>query len=550
MRLSEEHTYKVRLHHQDLGDLGEARLTFGGERSVTADIGLLSRNAALEAHESLEFVSAKSEDGRTFTLCDCTVHGFAIYAVYLICGDVTANCFQQIDVRYSDISEWFLHKQRIEGNVGEQLKWTAMAQQFSVEIAEDTRQFVLSSNYVSSRDQIGEDHILHEHIEFSFQPRQGEFRLEDISTKTRELGALLSLLIAYPISLISVTVSTEPDRFYWVYFATFKPLARKDTQDFAYQCFLQKHVLDGRWELILQNYYQNAKRRKLWVRLAGMQRYEGFWEFRLLGYVSLLDKYVSRRASNASFPGKPDEFEAELRKVSPELDTTTMKAIVAAARRIWPYQDSTFAEKYAYSVEQTDNDVIKFIDITENDFKLIKKIRDRIAHGEEPGIADGEFTRITHIVGKITLLLTYWSLIDLGLIVDDFLKALNTTRSKMRFAAAFNEQHLARVTNPKIFLRASEKQFQILLSRKDLHAFPCFIKDQAGEVEISEPYSGVWRAWHMTPARNSAMTSYHDIFQVDEGVVEFEQTVYVECNAESMKLHTVCLFDKSKLAPV
>jgi hypothetical protein len=71
-----------------------------------------------------------------------------------------------------------------------------------------------------------------------------------------------------------------------------------------------------------------------------------------------------------------------------------------------------------------------------------------------------------------------------------------------------------------------------------------------GEVEISEHYSGVWRAWHMTPARNSAMTSLHEIFQVDEGVVRLEPTLYVDCNAESMKLHTACLFEKSKLTPV
>ena len=32
------------------------------------------------------------------------------------------------------------------------------------------------------------------------------------------------------------------------------------------------------------------------VRLADMQRYDGFWEYRALGYVSLLDKYVSQRS--------------------------------------------------------------------------------------------------------------------------------------------------------------------------------------------------------------------------------------------------------------
>jgi len=43
MKFSEEHNYKVKLHHRDLGDLGEAQLKFGGEWGVVATgMGLLS----------------------------------------------------------------------------------------------------------------------------------------------------------------------------------------------------------------------------------------------------------------------------------------------------------------------------------------------------------------------------------------------------------------------------------------------------------------------------------------------------------------------------
>jgi hypothetical protein len=38
MKFSEEQSHKVKLHLRDLGDMGEARLRFGGERGVVARI--------------------------------------------------------------------------------------------------------------------------------------------------------------------------------------------------------------------------------------------------------------------------------------------------------------------------------------------------------------------------------------------------------------------------------------------------------------------------------------------------------------------------------
>jgi hypothetical protein len=64
---------------------------------------------------------------------------------------VTENRLLQIDVRFSDISEWFLRPERVEGTVGEQLTWTRRSEHFSAEIIEGARRFTLSSKGVGSR---------------------------------------------------------------------------------------------------------------------------------------------------------------------------------------------------------------------------------------------------------------------------------------------------------------------------------------------------------------------------------------------------------------
>ena len=71
------------------------------------------------------------------------------------------------------------------------------------------------------------------------------------------------------------------------YFQSFEQRPRDLSGDFWLQCFLRKEVLDGRWPAVLERYFRDHERRDLWRRLVGMWRYEGYWEYKLVGFVSL-----------------------------------------------------------------------------------------------------------------------------------------------------------------------------------------------------------------------------------------------------------------------
>jgi hypothetical protein len=549
MNFSEEHNYKVKLHHRDLGDLGEAKLKFGGEWGVVAIVGLLSVVPRLDASRPLPFVSATTEDGHAFTLCDCRIHGFSLIPAFLVYGNVTENRFLQIDVRYSDISEWFLRPERVEGTVGEQLTWTRRSQHFSAEVTEGVRRFTLSSKSVGSRERVGEDLVLHEHVVFSFDSSDG-FSLKEVRDKAIGLGALLSLLIAYPISIISVEVYTKPDCAHPMYFATFKELRRDNTREFSIQCLLQKPRLDGQWPSILNNYYRDRERRDLWVRLAGMQRYEGFWDFRLLGYVGLLDRCVAQRTrahrgGSSSPTYKIKKLAAALCRLTPALDAPVVRNIVTLAHRIFGDRDPSFADRYAYAMDDTASDVRAVINLASEDFELIKDVRDKIAHGEPPEVLDSDFTRINIIVGKTALLLMYWTLNDLGISKQDFLGAMNATHNRLYLGASVDRKSLARATGTALFFNVSTDKFERLASRKDLLFDACFIEGPSGEIELSEEYTARWKDRNRTPASGAAQ--WHVIFEVEREAVQYQGTVYVESGDRSLKLSSVCIFDKSKL---
>lgn len=515
-------------------------------------MGLLATVPRLDPNSPLDFVSATTEDGDAFTLCECRIHGFSLIATFLVHGSITENRFLQFDVRYSDISEWFLRPERVDGTVGEQLTWTRRSEHFSAAVTEDTRRFTLSTKCVGSRERVGEDLILHEHVEFSFESSNSGFSLKEVRDKATGLCALLSLLIAYPISIVAVDVYTKAARSHSLYFGTFKQLQRDNTRDFPIQCLLQKPRLDGQWPSILENYYQDRERRDLWVRLAGMQRYEGFWDFRLLGYVGLLDRCVAQRTQahpgGSSSPSqKVKKLAAKLCRLTPALDTPVVKEIVALAQRIFGHRDPSFTDRYAYAMEETDREVRAVIDLTNEDFELIKDVRDKIAHGEPPELPDSDFTNVHTIVSKIALLLTYWTLHDLGISKAEFLGAMNATHNRMYLGASVDRKSLARATGTAAFFNVSAEKFERLASRKDLRFDACFIEGPAGEIEPSAEYRARWQDWRTNPTHPGGFSTWEVIFEVESAAVKHYGTVYVESGAKTLELSSVCIFNKSKL---
>jgi hypothetical protein len=287
--------------------------------------------------------------------------------------------------------------------------------------------------------------------------------------------------------------------------------------------------------------------------LAGMQRYEGFWDFRLVGYVALLDRYVVRRAQTrpdgptAPSPQKIKDFGVALYELSPKLDNAALNAIVGLAKRIFVSSSPSFPDQYAYAMDATDSDVRAVVNLTDEDFDLIKEVRDRIAHGEPPEVPDNEFTRISTTIGRIALLLTYWTFHDLGISKSEFLSAMNATHNLLYLGASVDRKSLARATGTAPFFNVSAEKFELLTSRKNLRFDACFIEGPTGEIELSEEYTARWRSWHKNPARESGVIRWETIFDVAKDAVKHYGSVYIESGSQSMELSSVCIFNKSKL---
>ncbi|RKF36724.1 HEPN domain-containing protein [Paraburkholderia fungorum] len=427
----EEQTHTGTFHLEESGESHEGVLSFGGGHWARLNF----KNGApriLSEGERIEQIILHTETGQSYTLCKCQLSGSVLYADYVFEADIGTPEFDQITVRFHEISEWFLRWQRINGSVGDQLTWTNISKPISVSVVTDDERFTLTSAYRGSIRTSGEKREIHEHVDFSFATGGKKFCLQDLKSKTHELSCLLSILVAYPTTISHVRIPYGDGHQCKVHFVTSaRPERNLEDSGFWTNFFIQKSQLDDRWQTIFDHYYRSQYRKVCWVRVAGMQQYEGFWEYEALGYVTLLDKYVSIRSKGATKPApvppaatKLAEFRLLAGKSMPSVDEVQLDKLVELASRAFASTPFAFAEKYELAIKETDSDVVKIIALSATDFHQIKKIRDAIAHGDDPGLKEGDYTKVSDIVAKIKLLLTYWALLDFGLTTTDFLQYL------------------------------------------------------------------------------------------------------------------------------
>lgn len=552
MDFSEEQSHRGTFTHPGRGKLGEGQLIFGGGRAISATLSLESLRLGLDK-APLDFVHFTSDDNRVFTLFKCTVHAMFMQAQFIVVGHIHTGTFSRFDVRYSEVSEWFFEWQRLDGRIGDKLIWINRPTEIAVEVGGKQR-FKLSSLFVGSTDRVGEDTTVHEHVEFSFDALSDGFTIDQLRVRSVELGALLSLITGFAVTVIGVEVMAEPGRLLPAYFGTFKRVPRSDDGDITNRCFFQKHWLDKQWASILERYFREVDREDTWVRLAGMQRYEGFWEFRMFGYVSLLDEFAARRASTPAggmlppSQRKRTKLAKRLTRITPEIGRDRIAQIMRDVTEVFAHRDPTFEDQFVSAMNATDVRIRQVISLTDAHFEWIKTVRDRIAHGKSPGLKGDDFTQMSVVVNKVSLLMTYWTLSDLGVLPDEFLTALSRTASPIGLGASIDRKALARAAKTAQFFLVSAEQFEQLAGLKALRDSVCLIEGPEGELEFSQQYAAKRRAYFEDrTATRTAVTPWATIFGVEEGAVRYVPVVYIESGERTLELDSVALFDRSRL---
>ncbi|WP_202368417.1 HEPN domain-containing protein [Pseudomonas sp. MWU318] len=538
---SKKYEYDVEIYLDGYGTLGSGTLHFGGGVFPHVNLDAFGQFIRPDGEPHLK---AKTKGGEKFTLTNCTYQDYTIHSDLIVCGDIASGS-SEIIVKYADISDWFMCDQYVKGNLGENLNWTTPPPQILANIESENYSFSLRSEIYSSLTKHREERTIHEHVNFVFTRSDGEFSLSEIKNKPLELSSLLSIFIAYPISISSIWVKGSSGYPVPLYYPTFKKADRDfDENVFWRNALISRSTLDGCWQSILEKYYNSKFRKVQWSRLSGMQRHEGFWEYKVLGYVSLLDSYTSRLTKEDGI--KPTNKKAEkidvllgaLDSIKHPLTPEQLAEVRSLIESALPKQRTlSFTEKYNYLIDNTDTDIIKIINLSNEDFKLIKQVRDIIAHGDAVDLIEYPYERIHSTTQKLTLLLTYHATVDFGIATGDFIQSLYNTINILSYNKGLDLVHLRRTIEPDSFLKVSPSLFDKITSAASFNIYACFAKSPNGVLEYSEKYSRIHKEW--LNQKNSGRYSFEDIFGVAKERIKNFGTAYLECGEKIKELYGV-----------
>lgn len=542
-------TLRVKLSHPNVGDIGDGSITFGYgclAHFVLEDFG---HEISLSEDQLVAGLLAVAENGTHLSLFNCECRGCTLYPEFVITSDIKVVEFQSFEVRYSDVSEWFFRQMSIDATLGKQLDWRTVPAPLVAEVSLPDHHFKVESFYVSTLEGQGEDRNLHQHFEFRFTAIQGCFSFGEIRQRALQLSNLLSILLAHPCPIVSVDVTADGMQSARLYYGIHKSLPSgeqpKDDRDrvTSHAFLTQKSDIDDCWNDVVNKFFRSNYRHVVWSRLAGMQNYEGFWEYRVLAYVTLLDSYVSQ-AFKKGPPTPPtkklENFESKLGAIQPRLSETQLAYAIEAASEVFSV-NNTFESKFRQLLSKLDSDVLKIINLSSADFKLIKGLRDGVAHGLQPSFIGSNITPVLVITNRIVLLLTHLFFLDVGLGRDVLLKGLARSVNKLRLESKIDQVHLDRVLKLGVFFQISPQTLLTIQQRPRKLYLPCIVRNLSGVISYSLSYSE--NILIAMEARNG--DQFHELLGLPKEAVTHIGRAYFEDDTQIELVYGVVMIDLS-----
>ncbi|EIY5375594.1 hypothetical protein ML096_004294 [Klebsiella variicola] len=219
------------------------------------------------------------------------------------------------------------------------------------------------------------------------------------------------------------------------------------------------------WQVMINNFFSEINTiefKEIWTRFVSLYSYQGYWEFKVLGYASILDVYSQKLVDERKEIKIPKK---KMRLLKMELiSSLTEKAqllginepeyhqiINSFCSHINGFRNTltpTFKERYLHALKIIDPHFISVINFTEKDFSIIKEIRDSAAHGKPVKINNGEhkgnfnINETLTLVNKLVILLSCLAFKKLGIDEKRFAKMIVHSHNKIKINADLNELKL------------------------------------------------------------------------------------------------------------
>jgi len=503
----------------------------------------------------------------TYQLLDCEVLDNVIIPRLLIRGKKRRTKFKKVNLLIQGLSQWMDTDGKFKLSENKIIK-TRESKIFNAEMAVGERRFSLSNEHWCETKRVGENNSqIHEYTPLTIEAKNFSWSTEELLKIISDTRTFFTLLIGHSIGLEYVLDASDNNSINSIYFLNATRSTGKEI--LQRECFVESSQLfyKERWQEILQGYFsiENDRYRKLWSRISGMLSYEGFWEYRILAYVSLVDRYVSLYAENEERSLPERQFKKHRRAARSTLESIKSKCEIKDENERKVFDDvinsmckqigdniqntsiASFNEKFDLALSKTNKNIIEILDFDENDFNHLKRIRNCVAHGDEPAIAnDGDITYEVNITNKLALLLRYWTFIDIGFSFSEFISYLTNRMHPITQQARISMSALDIASGNYHFIKVNKTNFQ--KAKKYKHNCLVFEHIKASDtLRVNILATEQARSWRLNPNKKNRSVEEELMTIVDTKKVHniaYLSNLYIMHENDLLKISSgACIFN-------
>lgn len=356
-------------------------------------------------------------------------------------------------------------------------------------ISDDVYNFSVNHEFSSIND--FDKTIISEDAVVRIIKKNGFISLDEAKNIIKKVRVLFSLLLGFDLSIRKTWLVYGDDNYAMpFYFHAFSN--SEHPFEHAHQCFMVSPYIfnNDMWSTILNKAFNGEAGddvSNIWVRLVSLFSYKGFWEYRILGIVSLLDSYSVRFHKRTGIEKLPSsDFKALKRGMVSVLDSyrsslllqndqkyieksQVVDSMISSLDFIRNTNAQTFQLTFNILFDSVDKDVQDLIGFADGDFKLIKQIRDLAAHGEAiPQEIIDNIQQAMIVSEKIKFLLLFIIYRTLGFSRDLFIECCGMSHHKIKLGAKLRKIKLDELTGQSKFFKLNDDDWVKVNSLKGL----------------------------------------------------------------------------------
>lgn len=427
---------------------------------------------------------------KTFTLHQSELQRGAV----IICRFVTTGVLipigvDLIEVHLTGISTWFERLRSSEITETEFKRCTSV-EKFLVNFNYNKNDYTIENHrYVSSTAMTSTEHHIKIQDCFIVKKANGTFTLDEAESIALEIRSLFSLLLGYSLSIKKLYLIPSEKRHN--YQSLIFPSVTYEDEPFDHYhqtlCTVDNLFNWNLWEPIIQNYFKVKSFRTIWNRLVVplSRSKSGIWEYEILSVVVTLEMYCEQESKGKGHKlnkDKYNELKSQLNKALKAFvdenvlsleDLLVLEGFESALTNLKNTSHPTLQHKYDFLMSKTSNEIKEAISFSEDDFNILKRLRNSVAHGLNYNtVVKGEITKEVQLKDRLLTLLMYFVFHELGFSDTQIAKSLSYTHNSFILNAGGNERARDKLAGTARFITLQED-----VDLKDFGSFDYIVVD-------------------------------------------------------------------------